>query len=136
MLENADDIETLLYGIKYVMKLVKQEPFKSIGARLHSIPLPSCAHIHFGSDNYWRCAIRNMAFSIQHQVGTSKLGPKGDPTAVVDPELKVHNMHRLRVVDTSIVPESPTAHTNALSVLIGEKAADLIKREWSQKVRD
>jgi glucose dehydrogenase (acceptor) len=58
MLENADDIETLLYGIKYVMKLVKQEPFQRIGARLHSIPLPSCAHIHFGSDNYWRCVIK------------------------------------------------------------------------------
>lgn len=57
MLQNADDIETLLYGIKYVMKLVKQEPFRSMGARLHSIPLPSCAHIHFGSDNYWRCVI-------------------------------------------------------------------------------
>lgn len=53
-------------------------------------------------------------------MGTSKLGRRGDPTAVVDPELKVHNMHRLRVVDTSIIPEAPTAHTNSLSVLIGE----------------
>lgn len=120
MLEYEDDIETFLYGIKYVMKLIKQEPFQNIGARLHSIPLPSCAQFHFASDNYWRCAIKNMAFSIQHQVGTNKLGPRGDKTAVVDPELKVHNMQRLRVVDTSIIPEAPSAHTNSLSVLIGE----------------
>lgn len=122
--ENADDIETILFGIKYVMQLIKQEPFRSIGARLHSIPLPLCAHKHFASDNYWRCVIRAMAFSIQHQVGTAKMGPLNDPTAVVDPELRVHGINRLRVVDTSIVPEAPTAHTNAISVMIGNNNND------------
>lgn len=125
-----DDIETILGGIKYVLKLVKMEPFKSMGTRLHSIPMPFCAHIHYGSDDYWRCVIKIMAFSIQHQCGTCKMGPVGDPTAVVSPELKVHGISRLRVVDTSIIPEAPTAHTNAISVMIGEKASDLIKRDW------
>ena len=125
-----DDIETILLGIKYVLKLIKTEPFVSIGTRLHSIPLPYCAHIHFGSDNYWRCVIRIMAFSIQHQIGTCKMGPASDPSAVVSPELKVHGIEKLRVVDTSIIPEAPTAHTNAISVMIGEKASDLIKRDW------
>jgi choline dehydrogenase-like flavoprotein len=128
--DEPDDIETILQGVKYVMKLVQTKPFRDIGARLHSIPLPYCAHIHFGSDDYWRCVIRSMAFSIQHQVGTCKMGPVNDPSAVVSPELKVHGIKRLRVVDTSVIPEAPTAHTNALSVMIGEKAADLIKKEW------
>lgn len=128
-----DDIEALLNGVKFVMKLVKTEPFAKIGARLHSIPMPYCAHIHFASDDYWRCVIRNMAFSIQHQVGTCKMGPVNDPTAVVSPELKVHGIRRLRVVDTSVIPEAPTAHTNAISVMIGEKAADIIKIEWKGK---
>lgn len=52
---------------------------------------------------------------------------------MVSPELKVHGIQRLRVVDTSIIPEAPTAHTNAISVMIGEKASDLIKREWRKK---
>lgn len=125
-----DDIEMFLHGIKYVLQLIKQEPFRSIGTRLHSIPMPYCAHIHFASDDYWRCVIKIMAFSIQHQVGTCKMGPKGDPTAVVSPELKVHGIKKLRVVDTSIIPEAPTAHTNAISVMIGEKASDLIKKDW------
>lgn len=127
---HPDDIETLLHGIKYVLKLIKTEPFASLGTRLHSIPYPYCDHIHFGSDNYWRCVIRLMAFSIQHQVGTCKMGPPNDPTAVVSQELKVHGIHQLRVVDTSIIPEAPTAHTNAISVMVGERAADLVKKEW------
>lgn len=125
-----DDIETFLHGIKYVQKLINKEPFKSMGTRLHSIPNPYCKHIHFASDDYWRCVIRIMSFSIQHQVGTNKMGPSSDPTAVVSPELKVHGIERLRVVDTSVIPEAPTAHTNAISVMIGEKAADMIKHQW------
>lgn len=128
--EDPVDVETILYGIKYVMKLIQTEPFRKVGTRLHSIPMPYCKHLHFGSDNYWRCAIRAMAVSIQHQVGTCKMGPIGDRTAVVSPELKVHGINRLRIVDTSIIPEAPTAHTNAISVMIGEKASDLIKKEW------
>lgn len=127
---DSNDIETILQGIKYVLKLIKMEPFSSMGTRVHSIPIPYCAHHHFGSDDYWRCAIKTMAFSIQHQVGTSKMGPEGDHTAVVSPELKVHGIKKLRVVDCSVIPEAPTAHTNAISVMIGERAADLIKSDW------
>jgi choline dehydrogenase-like flavoprotein len=58
------------------------------------------------------------------------MGPSNDPTAIVSPKLKVYGMKRLRVVDTSIVPESTTSHTNAVSFMIGERAADLIKKDW------
>lgn len=127
---DPSDVEALLKGVKYVLKLIRKEPFRRMGTRLHSIPIPYCAHIHFGTDDYWRCAIKIMGFSIQHQVGTCKMGPSRDPTAVVSPELKVHGIRKLRVVDASVIPEAPTAHTNAISVMIGEKASDLIKSEW------
>lgn len=61
------------------------------------------------------------------------MGPSTDPDAVVDPQLKVHGIARLRVVDASIMPVLPAAHTNAVVFMIGEKAADLIKHEWLKR---
>lgn len=128
--QDPNDIESLLHGVRYALKLIQTEPFRRLGVRLHDIPNPYCKHIHFGSDDYWRCVLRVMSFSIQHQAGTCKMGPASDRSAVVSPELKVHGIQKLRVVDTSVIPESPSAHTNAISVMLGEKTADMIKREW------
>ena len=127
---HPDDVETLLEAIKYSLRLAQSPPFQRFGARLHTVPVPGCTHIHFGTDDYWRCSIRTLSSTLHHQVSTCKMGPINDPTAVVSNELKVHGIKKLRVVDTSIIPESPTSHTNAASFMIGEKAADMIKREW------
>ena len=54
------------------------------------------------------------------------MGPASDPMAVVDPELRVHRVGGLRVVDASIMPTLTSGNTTAPTVMIGEKAADLI----------
>lgn len=133
--KEPEDVETLLEALKYTMQLIETEPFKKIGTKVHDIPIPSCASHGFGSDNYWRCAIRTFCVSLHHQVGTCKMGPSRDPTAVVSPELKVYGVKRLRVVDTSIIPESTTSHTNAASFMIGERAADFVKKDWKNSER-
>ncbi|HED2335261.1 TPA: GMC family oxidoreductase N-terminal domain-containing protein [Serratia liquefaciens] len=68
--------------------------------------------------------IRRMTASYHHQVGTARMGT--DNMAVVDPQLRVHGLSGLRVVDASVMPVIPTGNTNAPSIMIGEKAADMI----------
>lgn len=128
--KSPEDVESILAGVKFSLRLAQTQPFKRLGTRLHSVPLPSCAHLHFGSDNYWRCSIRTLSSTLHHQISTCKMGRATDPTAVVSHELKVHGIEKLRIVDTSIIPEPITAHTNAAAFMIGEKAADMIKRQW------
>lgn len=91
---------------------------------------------------------------IYHPVGTCKMGPDYDPTAVVDPRLRVYGIKGLRVIDASIskyfsashyfridhkfnktiifsaVPTISSGNTNAPVIMIGEKGADLIKEDW------
>ena len=62
-----------------------------------------------------------------HLMGTCRMGPATDPTAVVDDELRVHGLQSLRVVDASIMPNMPSANTYASTMMIAEKAADMIR---------
>jgi choline dehydrogenase len=62
-----------------------------------------------------------------HLIGTARMGPASDPTAVVSDRLLVHGMEALRVVDASIMPSMPSANTYATTLMIAEKAADFIR---------
>ena len=68
--------------------------------------------------------VRNAAETTCHPVGTCKMG--SDPMAVVDAQLSVHGITGLRIVDASIMPTLTSGNTNAPSIMIGEKAADML----------
>lgn len=70
---------------------------------------------------------RERGTTVFHMMGTCRMGPEIDPTAVVDNELRVHGLDGLRVVDASIMPTMPSANTNAASLMIGEKGAAMIR---------
>ncbi|XP_031629084.1 glucose dehydrogenase [FAD, quinone]-like [Contarinia nasturtii] len=130
-LSHSDDLNTLVKGVKLVHKLGESTSFQKYGSRLNRQPFPGCEKYVFGSNDYWGCCIKSYTLSLQHQVGTCKMGPSTDVDAVVNPQLQLYGIDRLRVVDASIIPTIPAAHTNAVVFMIGEKAADLIKNMWS-----
>ncbi|XP_059619959.1 glucose dehydrogenase [FAD, quinone]-like [Phlebotomus argentipes] len=127
------DVRTVLRGVRKVQELAKMPSLAQIDAKLidYDHPVPTCAHHGVDSDNYWDCVIRHLTLTIYHYSGTCKMGPPSDPTAVVDPRLRVYGISNLRVIDASIIPEIPAGHTNGPTLMIAERAADFIKEDWN-----
>lgn len=130
-LTDPRDVTAFIGGIRHVQALAETPPFQKYGARLHRAQYPACRSLKIDSDAYWECAVRTLTATLHHQIGTCRMGPENDPQAVVDPELRVYGIGRLRVVDSSVIPRTTAAHTNAPAIMIGEKAADMIKSTWS-----
>ncbi|XP_022901078.2 glucose dehydrogenase [FAD, quinone]-like [Onthophagus taurus] len=127
--ENSD-IKTFIASIREVQKLLYMPAFQRYDAKLVENIVPGCEGYHYDSDSYWECALRHLSVTLHHQISTCRMGPPTDSGAVVDNQLRVYGVNKLRVVDTSIIPMPLTAHTNIPTYMIGEKASDMIKKDW------
>lgn len=131
---NQEDIRVLVEAIQRAVYLVKSAPsYKKIGARLSPIVFPPCKAFRFRSDAYWECFVRHFTLTIRHYVGTAAMGEKGK--AVVDPELRVNGVHKLRICDASIMPRIVSTNPNAPTIMIGEKLAHFIISEYVKNGR-
>lgn len=129
-LDNPEDLDSILWGIRFIEKLANHEYLKEYNSSMQYINYTGCVGLVPGSDYYWACAMSHVAGTGYSPVGTCKMGPCGDVSAVVDPELRVYGIKGLRVADASILPVTITGPNLATVIMIGEKAADLIKRQW------
>ncbi|XP_016952059.1 glucose dehydrogenase [FAD, quinone] [Drosophila biarmipes] len=126
---NPYDLNITVRGIEQAVSLLDKPAFRAIGARLLEKRIPACARYKWRSSAYWACYARHFTFTIYHYSGTAKMGPRADPSAVVDARLRVHGIENLRVVDASIMPYLISGHPNGPVYLIAEKAADMIKED-------
>lgn len=125
---HKEDINTLIEGIRIALNVSNTKAFQKLGSRPLLTQMPGCRKYPFDTDEYWECALRHFTFTIYHPTGTCKMGIDHD--AVVDPRLRVHGVKRLRVIDASIMPSIVSGNPNAPTIMIGEKGADIIKKDW------
>ena len=112
------DLEMMLKGLKMAREIMQQSALRKF-VRKEVLPGPEAKT----RDELFNYACQ-MAKTDHHPVGTCKMGH--DEMAVVDPELRVHGIERLRVCDSSVMPQINSSNTNAPTIMIGEKGADMI----------
>lgn len=118
LLDDPQDLHTLRDGVKAVRDIFNQQPLKS------ALAAEVTPGDQITSDAQIEDWLRRNCWSAAHPAGTCRMGV--DDEAVVDGALRVNGVQKLRVADCSIMPRVVGGNTNAPSIMIGEKAADLI----------
>ncbi len=116
--KEAEDIQTLIRGLKLARKVISHQSFGKYYAN-ERMPGP-----HIADNEALEAYVRDTLSTVHHPGSTCRMG--NGPNDVVNSELKVHGLEGLRVADASIYPRVPGANTNASVVAIAEKAADMI----------
>ena len=136
-LTDKRDVEEFIAGIRMWEKFMETKTMKKVGATVDHSKLSVCSKHEFRSDAYWECFARHVAVTVYHQCGTCKMGAESDPTSVVDTELRVKGIKGLRVVDASVFPKITSGNINAPTIMIAEKASDLIRgKDTVRKIRE
>ena len=116
-LQEEEDMDQLVTGIKKALEIYQQKAFEPYLEKVNA-PLDA------SSDEAIKTHIRKSVETVYHPVGTCKMG-KGDD-AVVNDKLQAHGLQNLRIVDASIMPNITSGNTNAPTIMIAEKASDMI----------
>ncbi|KOB69344.1 Ecdysone oxidase [Operophtera brumata] len=117
---NSKDLDDMVEFIANFLEVNKSPYFKEVNSEPVNLSFDDCEG-NFTSKDYIRCYAKHMSTTLYHQTSTCPMG------TVVDSELKVLGVNRLRVVDASVMPNIPRANPLAATIMIAEKASDMIK---------
>ncbi|MGH3311651.1 MAG: GMC family oxidoreductase [Streptomyces sp.] len=123
--EDDYDGQTLVDGIKFAREVARSEPFASWLKR------EVCPGPEVNSEEEISAYARHVAHTVYHPAGTCRMGAVTDELAVVDPELKIRGMEGIRIADASVFPTMPAVNPMIGVLMVGEKAADLIRADRS-----
>ena len=124
-LEDDADVEAMVEGLGWMRRIFEHEPLRSILLK-EDIPGPDVR-----TQDQLREFAHSMTRTMCHPVGTCRMGTDG--LAVVDPELRVHGVGSLRVIDSSVMPDIVSGNTAAATYMIGERGADLVRAGMTQR---
>jgi choline dehydrogenase len=120
--DDERDFDLLLRGTQMQQRIFESAPFDGVRGKM-LYPVDANDPKALAAD------IRNRADTQYHPAGTCKMGPRSDPLAVVDAQLRVRGIEGLRVADASIMPTLIGGNTNAPTIMIGEKAVQMLREE-------
>jgi choline dehydrogenase len=121
VLHTTTDQRVLVAGLKLVRRFLSTPQLSHFVER-EEVPGPRVV-----TDDEFLDFARQNGSTIYHFAGSNRMGPDHDRMAVVGPDLKVKGLQSLRVVDSSVIPSLPSANSYATTLMIAEKAADMIK---------
>jgi choline oxidase len=124
---DGHDIAVLLAGIRLARRIAAQPPLQ---AWIRRELAPGSDVVTDGELIDYLGKTHNTVY---HPAGTARMGPVGDPQAVLDPRLRVNGVTRLRVADASVMPFLPAVNPNITVMMIGEKASDLLVEDAGQR---
>jgi choline dehydrogenase len=119
---HPDDLARLVDGLRLAWKVVNAPHLAPFVDRIALLTEDAMA-----SDEILEQYVKATVNTIYHPIATCRMGPDGDPGAVVDQYCRVRGIEGLRVVDASVMPSIPRANTNLTCIMIGEKVADWMK---------
>jgi len=127
------DVKVMVAVMRRALELVEKWPVPGMG-RLHVPPKLAESHGHtpgdVPSDELLEDLARHYALTVYHETSTCRIG------SVVDTDLRVLGVARLRVADASVMPNVTSGNTNAPTIMIGEKAAELIAEEHGLRLTE
>ena len=123
-LSTQEDLDVAVAGLKFTREIMAAPALAAFNPR-ELKPGPQIT-----SEEDLQRAAGDLGTTIFHPVGTCKMGPAHDTTAVVDDQLRVHGVRGLRVIDASIMPTITSGNTNAPTVMIAEHGAEFIRKDY------
>jgi choline dehydrogenase len=121
---DPQDLRRLIDGVRLAWQIAHQP---EIACHMHHVALLS--EETMGSDDALAAYVRATVSTQFHPSGTARMGPPGDPMAVVDQHCRVRAIPNLRVVDASVMPAIPRANINLTCIMIGEHVSDWMRDE-------